>query len=103
MSDFTVHQMPVPSVRRIIPYVVCVQSDVFASLPSRLVVPLYASAPARVIQELAPSVSFEGQDLLFMSYEMTSFQTGELSASLGDLEHDRYRLLQAIDLLITGV
>lgn len=103
MSDFQVFENPVTTIRNAIPFVVSIQSGMFDTLSSRLVVPLYVRSPEKRIESLAPVVSFDGQDLIFMTYEMTAFRVGELEEPVGSLETERYRLLQAIDLLITGV
>lgn len=87
MAQFDVHRNPEPATRDRVPYVVDLQSDLLADLPTRLVAPLRVrdetmkSAPRR----LCPSFEVRGVDVVMYPHDMAGIPAkllGRLVASL---------------------
>ncbi len=87
-----------------VPFLLDVQSEVLAGLGTKLVVPLYALGVggAQALSRLTPVVPFQGQSVVVMVPEMAGIPVRELGAVVGDLAELREKILQAMDLLLTG-
>ena len=103
MGQFDVHRNPKQG-REKIPYVVDLQSDLLSTLPTRLVVPLMrASAFGTPIGRLHPSFVIEGTAVIMLTTEMGVLPPQALGGAVASLGHARTVIIDAIDMLITGV
>ena len=105
MVAYGVYQNPSPRTRAMVPFLLDVQSEVLASLSTRLVVPLYLPevAGGAPLSRLCPVVSFEGQSLVAMVPEAAGIPLRDLGPLVGDLANSRREVLQALDLLWRGL
>jgi len=104
MAQGSVHENPNPRTKGDIPFLLDVQSDLFSTLSTRVVVPLYRAEVAgpQVMTRLTPVVAFQGRTLVAMVPELAGIPRRELGPVSGDLAASRTEILQAIDLLLTG-
>jgi toxin CcdB len=105
MAQWDVHANPSPRARERIPYVVVLQSELLAELPTRLVVPLSRSeVQARALPErLTPRFEVAGETLTLKPHETGVVPTKALGRVVASLRHDASRLIDAIDTVISGV
>jgi toxin CcdB len=87
------------------PFLVDIQSDLLQSLTTRLVIPLTPRHlfEGKVPISLCPSIQLEEGEFILMTQYMSSIPTSVLTSPVGSLETFRTEIIQAVDLLITGV
>lgn len=104
MASYAVFGNPDPRTNGDIPFLLDVQSDLFAILGTRVVVPLYRKevAGSQAMTRLTPMLRFQGQDLVAMVPELAGIPQRRLGPVMGDLAGARGEVLQAMDLLLTG-
>lgn len=84
--------------------VVNCQSELFDHLSVRLVMPLVPRADAPPpAGRLNPAVEYDGETYLAFPQWSASVAVAELGPPLGNLGRDEFRLIGAIDFLLTGV
>lgn len=104
MPQFDVHRNTGTNTRRIIPYLINVQHDLLSDLSTRIVIPLFRqSAFRKPIGRLNPVLQVGKTSLILAPDEITAIGLDRLGDVVTNLEADRYRILGAIDLLLTGV
>jgi toxin CcdB len=80
-----------------------VQADHLAALPSRIVVPLLPPSTALpAIRDLNPVLRFDGKDVALMTHYLTAVPRAELGPAIGNLAAERDAITRALDLLLTG-
>lgn len=100
MAQFDVHEL------RAEPRLVLdVQSDLIGSaLDSRLVIPLFDPADAHwPLARLTPRLQFAEKTWLLATPLMVGLPKAELKSPMGSLAEYRYEIMNAIDLLLTGI
>jgi len=105
MGQFTLYKNENKSTRKTYPYFVDVQSDLLNELNSRIVIPL---SPHKTLnntnaKKLCPVLEFENTFFVLLTHQMTSVPRAILKKKIASLEKDRYEILDAIDLLLTGI
>jgi len=86
------------------PYLLDVQSDSLASLPSRVVVPLIALKNyPKPVARLHPRVRIAAVEYVLKFHDLVAVPANALGAQVTSLVHRRDELIAAIDLLFTGV
>jgi len=87
------------------PYFVDVQNALFSDLNSRLVIPLASHEAIYEIdvEKLCPVIPIHGKNYILLTHQMTSVPVSILSKQELLLEDYRYQILDAIDMLITGI
>ncbi len=87
------------------PYFVDVQNALISDLNSRLVIPFtrHESLNGSEVERLCPVISIRGKDHVLLTHQMTSVPVSILSQEDLSLEDYRYEILDAIDMLITGI
>ncbi len=104
MSQFDVHKNPDRQMRRSAPYVVDVQSDLLAELASRVVVPLLIlSQMDKHVTRLNPVFSIKGAPVVFSASELAGVSARTLGPKVASLARHRQEILDALDLLFTGI
>lgn len=80
------------------------QSDLFDHLDVRFVMPLVPVEEApRAASRLNPKVEVDGEQYLAFPQWSSGMPVRELDRHGGNLEADGYRLLDALDMLISGI
>ncbi len=102
MAQFDVYRNPRGGT--VYPLVVDVQSELFAQLESRVVVPmsLRDRYPAPILARAIPIVTVEGREYAMVVPAMAAIAKSTLGKSLGSLATRRADILVALDLLLEG-
>lgn len=105
MAQFTVHRNPNPRTAQAYPYLLDVQSDAVARLPTRAVIPLarLASLPYRPIIRLMPAVEVLTEPCVLVTQELAGITRAELGEPIASLFARRQDIVAALDLLFTGI
>ncbi|MCA3178879.1 MAG: CcdB family protein [Burkholderiaceae bacterium] len=104
MAQFDVHRNPEPATRGRVPYVVDLQSDLLADLPTRLVAPLrlrdatMKAAPRR----LCPSFDVQGVEVVMYPHEMAGIPARLLGRPVASLRASSAVLVDAVDAVLSG-
>ncbi|MDH3375970.1 MAG: CcdB family protein [Gammaproteobacteria bacterium] len=87
------------------PYFVDVQNALFTDLNSRLVIPFarHESLNNTDVERLCPLIPISDKNYVLLTHQMTSIPVSILSKEKMSLENYRYEILDAIDMLITGI
>jgi toxin CcdB len=101
MAQFDVHRNPGGGE---FPFVVDVQSELLATLSTRIVVPMTRKTRhAKLITRLNPVATVRGVDYVLVVQEMAAIPTTALGEVVGSLKARRAELVAAIDMLFTGL
>lgn len=105
MEQFTLYKNENKNSKKAYPYFVDVQSDLLSDLNSRIVLPLAAQKTLKNLnaKKLCPIIEIDGDKFILLTHQMTSVPSTILKKKAGSLEHYRYDILGAIDLLLTGI
>jgi toxin CcdB len=85
------------------PYVVVVQSDVLASLNTRVVVPLALATEISSIPRLHPRFEIEGRAVCFFPTDIAVFPSEPLRSPVTNLSASRDAIIAALDIVFTGI
>lgn len=85
------------------PYLVNLQSDYLASLPTVIVAPLWETASDQQASLLATRVTLGSRAYIIAVAELTSMRRSLLGPVVANLGIARDRIVRALDLLFTGV
>ena len=104
MSQFIVYANADPASRKLIPYLLDVQSDLIETLGSRVVVPLITTQRADApIERLMPQLAVDDQLLVMDTAQIMGLPVRMLGAQVADLAPQRQAILAAIDMLTHGI
>jgi toxin CcdB len=104
MAQFDVYRNPNPNGRTTAPYVVALQSDFLDLLPSRWVAPLKPSKNiARRVEGLMPEVEVDGKKFTIFMYESGAVPVQSLGNKIASLDGQRFELIRAVDILVSGI
>ena len=86
------------------PLLLDVQSELLASLETRLVVPLAPAADykGKAMTTLTPSFEIDQKSYVKLTHQMAGIARSEMGVEVADLSNHRQDIISAIDLLITG-
>ncbi|SKB64241.1 CcdB family protein [Sphingopyxis flava] len=79
------------------------QSDLLGHFDTRLVVPLVPAQSAQKLSRLHPVFEIEGEHHIMATQLASAVDTRELGARVASLGDRRYDILNAVDMLLTGV
>ena len=98
MAQFDVHRVANGSL------VVDCQSDSLIHLKTRVVAPLMRldDAPA-VATRLHPKFQIDSEPFVLATHLLTALPTRDLGQALASLEAERYKIIAALDMIITGI
>lgn len=89
--------------RASVPYLLDIQADFLAALPTRLVIPLLpATAVGKLIERLHLPVQVEDQQLVLATDLMASIRRDQLGRKVGSLADRHDEIVAAIDFLQQG-
>lgn len=102
--QFDVFDNPSPRMRHVYPYVVEVQSDVLASLATRMVVPLAVStlATSAMPRRLCPTITVNEKSFMFVPFEAAPLDKRLLSTRTTNVRHRAHDIIAAMDALLSG-
>jgi len=103
MKQFDLYRNGNPRTCEAIPLLLDVQSDLLASLNTRMVIPLSRAKGLAGINRLMPEVTVGEERLLLLTPQMAGISRRELGEPIGSLAHLRLDIIAAIDLLISGI
>ena len=105
MKQFTLYKNENKRSKMAYPYFVSVQSDLLDDLNSRIVIPLSDAETLDNInaKKLCPIIKIDEERFVLLTHQMTSVPITALKKEVASLEHYRYDILGAIDLLLTGI
>jgi toxin CcdB len=105
MSQFDIYRNANPDTRARIPYLLDVQSDLLDPLATRVVVPLCKPEvlKGKLAERLNPVFEIEGRRMAMLTPELAGVSRKILGARVGNLSSERYSIIAALDLLITGI
>lgn len=84
-------------------YLLDCQSDLLDDLGSRVVVPLIPYADGKAAARLHPTFVVEKQEVVMATHLIVAIPRDRLGPAVTSLSQDRYEILAAIDMLITGI
>jgi len=105
VAQFTLYKNQDKRSKNAYPYFVDVQNSLFSDLNSRLVIPFarHESVSRTEVERLCPVLSIHGKKHVLLTHQMTSVPVSTLSQEEKSLEDYRYEILDAIDMLVTGI
>ena len=105
MPQFSVYKNQDKRSRSIYPYFVDVQNSLLSDLNTRLVIPFAkpSSLNNAEVERLCPVIPINGIDYVLLSHQLTAVPISVLSKEEVSIESFRYEILDAIDMLITGI
>lgn len=105
MAQFDVYPNPSKASRTLYPYLVDIQSSFLTDLATRIVIPLgkRSAFGGEPMKGLTLEISFEDQELLLLTPQISSVPEKHLKSPIGSLSHLRDRIVGALDLAITGI
>jgi toxin CcdB len=99
---FDVVANPIPQHRKDRPFYVCVQHTMLDHLRTRLMAPLL-STNMKQQSRLHPLLSVAGQTVLLDPTDLITMNLRYLGEPVANLESESFRIIGAIDLVLTGV
>ena len=105
MAQFSVHRNKNPRTRTGIPFLLNVQSDLLEHLDTRVVVPLakarsFGGPPS---EALKPVFDIGGERCILLTPMLAGISKRDLGAEAGSLRDERFAIIAALDVLISGV
>jgi toxin CcdB len=101
--QFEVYKNPSAASAKSVPYVVVIQSDELRHLNTRLVAPLIAPKSMKFFPRLMPEVVVRNEKLVVDVTNLAALPVKLLDRRIGELSSHRDRIIQALDLVFTGV
>lgn len=104
MAQFDVYLNPSSKTKNIYPYFVDIQNSLLDNISSRVVIPLglFNSFKNEVIYHLTPLVTYEDNEYLLLTQEISSIPESLLNSPIGNLKAMRNEIVGALDFLISG-
>lgn len=81
-----------------------VQADLFSGFKTRVVVPMVGpNEGSGTVTRLNPILTIDGRDMLMLTQALVALPISALGRVMDNLEHERDKVVNALDLLLTGV
>ncbi|MFT4927223.1 MAG: toxin CcdB [Phenylobacterium sp.] len=105
MAQFSLYENQNPHSMQVYPYFVDIQNDLLDMLDSRLVIPVtpYHCADKVNIANLCPKVTIHGESYVLLTHQITSIPLSALKVVVTSLAYLRGEIVDAVDLLSTGI
>lgn len=105
MPQFTIYQNRNPQTCSAVPFLLDIQNDLFSDLETRVVVPLRPVTvfKGKTLGTLTPILDIEGSPFVLMTPELAGIMKSELGTPVTRVEHRRFEIISAIDMLLTGL
>ena len=100
MAQFDVYPNPSQTTKDYYPYLVDIQSVLLTDLATRIVIPLgkRSAFGDQAMQGLTPEITFDDQELLLLTPQISSVPEKNLKNPIGSLSHFRDQIVGALDL-----
>jgi toxin CcdB len=79
------------------------QNDLLGHFGTRFVVPLLSEQTARTLPRLHPIFTIDGRQHIMATQLASAVDVEDLGPKIGSLADQRYDILNALDVLLTGV
>ncbi len=105
MAQFDVYANPSKASRKHYPFLLDIQNPYISDLATRIVIPLgkASSFGSKAMKGLTPEVTFDNEDLLLLTPQISSVPANKLKSPVGSLEHFRNEILNALDFAVAGI
>lgn len=103
MAQFDVYPNPARGMGDAVPFVLDVQSDHLAALPTRVIVPLGRPDDFQPLRRLNPLVEVDDERFAVMAQHMAAVPAEVLRNPVANLAARRYDILAALDCVFTGI
>ncbi|HDZ46975.1 hypothetical protein LCGC14_0155360 [marine sediment metagenome] len=105
MAQFDVYPNPSKTSTTHYPYLVDIQNSLLTDLATRIVIPLgnRTAFGSKAMQGLTPEITFNGQELLLLTPQISSIPEKHLKTPVGTLSHFRSQIVGALALAVTGI
>lgn len=105
MAQFTIYQNKNLQSKKLIPFLLDVQSNLLDSLQTTVVVPLtkYEPNKDKAVNQLMPILNVEGTDYLMLTPQLAGISRKELGKPICNVEYARTEIINAIDFLLVGI
>lgn len=99
------YRNPSKATKKFMPYLLDIQNPLLSDLSTRLVIPLgFKSAfKNEAMATLTPEVSYEGDQLLVLTPQMSSVPASILRDPIGSLSHCRSVIINSLDFAVSGI
>lgn len=103
MAQFDVYENTNPETKKIIPYLLDVQTDLLENLTTRVVVPLItSSAMGKAAKHLNPQFKIKRTAVIMSTAELAGVPVNILGDKICSLKEQRSEIITALDFLFTG-
>ncbi len=105
MSQFDVYRNNNPGTNEIFPFLLDVQSDLLESLRTTVVIPLGRHSVVReqIMTKLCPIMEIEGARYAAFTQQIAGIDRALLGARVANVSEHRTEIIDAIDLIISGI
>ena len=104
MPQFTAYQNKNAQTKKLIPFLLDVQTELLDELQTRVVVPLTSveKSAAKQMSRLTPLLEIDGDSYLMLTPQLAGINKKELGKPVADLSSSRNEIVAALDFLVTG-
>jgi toxin CcdB len=104
MPQFNIYSNANTHTKDLYPYLLDIQSSLFESLDTRLVIPLalLSKSMQRPIKGLNPLIKIKGNEYIALTSQMAGINKANLGNLVLDYSSNRQEVISAIDFLISG-
>ncbi len=104
MRRFHAYELRSATGRASYPLVLNVQGELVEDLRTRVVVPLAPAAgfKGKVISRLMPLLDIEGESWVMLTAQLGGIRVQDMGKEVADLSGERFTIIAAIDLLLSG-
>lgn len=104
MSQFTAYQNKNAQTKKVIPFLLDVQTDLLDELQTRVVVPLTVieKSITKPMSRLTPLLKIDGENYLMLTPQLAGINKKELGKAVADLSNSRTEIVAALDFLVMG-
>ena len=105
MPQFDVYKNPSKKSSSYYPYLVDIQNNYISELETRIVIPLGKAEffNNEAMTRLQISLSFDNENLLLMTPQISSISRKQLKKPVGSVAHLRQDIVDALDFAISGI
>lgn len=105
MAQFDVYANKNPKTQKLIPYLLAVQNDLLDELVTTVVIPmcLASERESLMMARLTPCLEINNQRYLLLTPQLAGIHKKELGEVVANLANNRTEIIDALDLLITGI
>jgi len=105
MAQFDVYENRNPKTKRLMPFLLDVQSDLLSGLATTVVIPLCLATGAKplAMARLTPQLNINNQDYLLLTPQLAGIARNGLGDAMINLAVYRDDIIGALDFLLTGI